>query len=90
MDRSVEKGQVWRHYRGWEYFVEELSIADQNYRVGQDVLDGVPAIDLIFEGDSIVRYKNGKGQSFFRSKESFLGVKSSDEGTNFYRFERVS
>lgn len=65
MGRTIEIGQVWRHYMGWEYFVEGISIADQNY-------------------------KNEKGQSFFRSKESFLGVKSSDEGTNFYRFEQVS
>ena len=76
-DRKVFSGQIWRHYKGNLYTIICLARDESTEK-------------------EVVVYQKTK-EDFFRTDElpwvrpldNFLEVISSDEGTNFYRFELV-
>jgi hypothetical protein len=71
--KQPEAGETWRHWKGGCYKI--LSVA-------RSAWEQYPLM--------IVAYQSLETEEvWWRPLPDFMAVKSADEGTNFYRFERV-
>lgn len=75
LSRKITKNSIWRHYKGNKYIV--LGLAK----------DEATKEDLVIYQDVNVDFKE---LPWARPVKSFLEVISSDEGTNYYRFEKIN